>query len=279
MKDPKILYFLIGLFCIFAIIAGIYAQFIDADYGGLNFSDNQNQNTVQELSQDEIKTNFDSLFTNTLNLGGYDTTGISRLDTTKDIVYSAYDIDEDTDYYELNMHIPLININSELAITMNQTTQEIFVNKANEVMQNQNATMKTIYSIDYTAFINNNILSLVIKSTLKEGNSAQRIIVQTYNYNLETNEEASLVDLITIKMLNADEVNNKIKQVVTEANAEDEALKSMGYNQVYVRDLNSDIYTVDNAGAYFLGPNGDLYIVYAYGNGEFTSKMDIVYFE
>ena len=279
MKDPKLLYFLIILFCIFAVIAGIYAQFIDADYGGLNISDNQNQNTIQELSQEEIKTNFDNLFTNTLNLGGYDTTGIQKVDNTKDIVYTAYDIDEDTATYELNMHIPLININSELANSMNQNTQEIFVNKANEVIQNQNNTTKTIYSIDYTAYINDNILSLVIKSTLKEGNLAQRIIVQTYNYNLETNEEESLVDLITIKMLNTNEVNAKIKQVVAAANEEDEALQSMGYNQVYVRDLNSDIYTVDNAGAYFLAPNEELYIVYAYGNGEFTSKMDIVYFE
>ncbi len=279
MKDPRILYFLIGLFCIFAIVAGIYAQFIDADYGGLNFSDNQNENTVQELSQEEIKTNFNALFTNTLNLGDYDTTGILKINSTEDIVYSVYDIDEDTDYYELNMHIPLININSELAISMNQTTQEIFVSKANEVMQNQDASSKTIYSIDYTAYINSNILSLVIMSTLKEGNSAQRIIVQTYNYNLETNEEASLVDLITIKMLNSDEVNSRITQVVTEANAEDEALQNMGYNQIYVRDLTSNIYTVENAGAYFLGPSGDLYIVYAYGNSEYTSKMDIVYFE
>lgn len=279
MKNPKILYFLIGLFCVFAIIAGIYAQFIDADHGGLNLSEQQEQNVIQEPSQEEIKNDFNNLFTNTLNLGGYDTTGIVRIDNTRDIVYSAYDIDEDTDNYEINIHIPVININSELSNTFNQNTQEIFVSKANEVLQSQNNTIKTIYSIDYTAYINNNILSLVIRSTLKEGNSPQRIIVQTYNYNLNTNEEASLVDLITIKMLNTDEVNAKIREVVTAANSEDEALQNMGYNQIYIRDLESDIYTVENAGAYFLGPNGELYIVYAYGNGEFTSKMDIVLFE
>lgn len=279
MKNPKILYFLIGLFCVFAIIAGIYAQFIDADHGGLNLSEQQEQNVIQEPSQEEIKTDFNNLFTNTLNLGGYDTTGIVRIDNTKDIVYSAYDIDDDTDNYEINIHIPVININSELSNTFNQNTQEIFVSKANEVLQSQNNTIKTIYSIDYTAYINNNILSLVIRSTLKEGTSPQRIIVQTYNYNLNTNEEASLVDLITIKMLNTDEVNAKIREVVTAANSEDEALQNMGYNQIYIRDLESDIYTVENAGAYFLGPNGELYIVYAYGNGEFTSKMDIVLFE
>ena len=45
-----------------------------------------------------------------------------------------------------------------------------------------------------------------------------------------------------------------------------------------MRDLTSDIYNVDNAGAYFLGPNGELYIVYAYGNSDFTSEMDIILF-
>ena len=278
MKDPKILYILIGAFCVFAIIAGIYAQFIDTNHGGLDISDNPNENLLQEPTQEEIKSDFNNLFNNTLNLGGFDTTGIQRNDATKQIVYSAYDIDESNDRYDINIHIPIINIRSELSNTLNQNTQQIFVNKANEILQNQDTTRKAIYSIDYTAYINSNILSLVIKSTLKEGSSAQRVIVQTYNYNLDTNAEASLVDLITLKRLNVDEVNTKIKQVVTQANQESETLKNMGYNEIYVRDLTSDIYSVDNAGAYFLGPNGNLYIVYAYGNSEFTSEMDIVMF-
>lgn len=278
MKNPRIIYILVGIFCIFAIIAGIYAQFIDADYGGLNIANEENQNTLQEKSQEEIKVSFNDLFINTLNLGGFDTTGIQKNDSTQEIVYTAFDIEDETDNYEINMKIPIINIRSELANTLNQITQATFVNKANEIMQSQNTT-KTIYTIDYAGFINNNILSLVIRSTLKEGNAAQRVIIQTYNYDLTTNEQVSLVDLITIKMLNRDEVNNKIMEVVTEANTEAENLQNMGYNQIYVRDLTSNIYSVDNAGAYFLGSNQELYIVYAYGNNEFTSEMDIVLFE
>lgn len=279
MKNPKIIYILVSIFCVFAIIAGIYAQFIDADYGGLNISNVENQNVIQEKTQEELKLDFSNLFTNTLNLGGFDTTGIPKLDETKEIVYSAYDIQDNTDAYEINMHIPVINIRSELSNLLNQMTQDTFITKANEIMQSQDTSRKQIYSIDYVAYINSNILSLVIRSTLKDGNSAQRIIIQTYNYNLNTNEQASLIDLITLKMLNRDEVNEKIKEVVTKADEEDKILQEMGYNQIYIRDLTSDIYTVDNAGAYFLGPNGELYIIYAYGNGEFTSKMDIVFFE
>ena len=279
MKNQKVLYILISIFCVFAIIAGIYAQFIDVNHGGLDFSENEGQDEEKEKTQTEIKDSFNALFTNTLNLGGYDTTGIQKINTTQDIVYSVYDKKESTTAYEVDIHIPVINIKNELSNTFNQITQATFINKANEVLKKTDTNTKTIYSIDYTAYINSNILSLVIKSTLKEGSSAQRIIVQTYNYNLETNTEAKLVDLMNIKKLNKDEVNNKIKEVVTTANQESETLKDMGYNQIYSRDLTSEIYNADNAGTYFLGPNQELYIVYAYGNGEFTSEMDIVLFE
>lgn len=279
MKNPKTLYILISIFCVFAIIAGIYAQFIDADYGGLNIANNDNPDIISDKTQQEIKSEFNNLFINTINLGEFDTTGIQKNDNTQEIVYTAFNIEEETENYEINMKIPVINIRSELAYTLNQITQANFVNKANEIIQGKNTGVRTIYTIDYAAYVNSNILSLVIRSTLKEGDSAQRVIVQTYNYNLNTNEQASLVDLITIKMLNRDEVNNEIMRVVTEANEEAQSLQNMGYNEIFVRDLTSNIYSVDNAGTYFLGPNQNLYIVYAYGNNQFTSEMDIVLFE
>lgn len=280
MKNPKVLYILISLFCIFAIVAGIYAQFIETTPAGTepDLAD-EDQNTIHEKTQDEIKSDFNSLFNNSLTLGNFDTTGITKLNAEQDIVYSAYENNEVTENYEINIHIPVINIKSELANTYNTMTQTDFINKANDIINSQDNTVRTIYNIDYTAYVNDNILSLVIRSTLREGNSAQRVIVRTYNYNLSTNQETSLIDLITMKMLNKDDVNNKIMQVVTAENQEAENLQSMGYNTVFVRDLTSNIYSVDNAGAYFLGPNGELYIVYAYGNGEFTSEMDIVLFE
>lgn len=279
MKNPKILYILISVFCVFAILAGIYAQFIDADYGGLDLAAEDANKIAGEKSQVEIKDEFDQLFTNTINLGNFDTTGISKINGEKDIVYTVYEKLEITDNYEVDIHIPIINVRSDVATRLNQNTQTIFVNKANDVLQNTDASNKAIYSIDYTACVNGNILSLVIMSTLKESTAAQRIIVQTYNYNLSTNTEASLIDLLTMKQLNRDEVDSKIMEVVTQADEEDRALQNMGYSQVYMRDLTSDIYTVENAGGYFLGPDNTLYIVYAYGNGEFTSKMDIILFE
>lgn len=276
MKNPKVLYILISIFCVFAIIAGIYAQFIDGNSNENTVQTGSDANIVQEKTQQEISNDFNALFTNTLNLGGFDTTGIAKLDNTKEIVYSAYDVERNTENYELNLHIPVININSELSNTFNRSTLTTFINKANEIIEKNDSSMPTLYSVDYAAFINDNVLSVVIKSTLKEGDSSQRIMIQTYNYNLSTNTEVPIIDLVTMKQLNRDEVNNKIMQVVSAAAQEDQTLQDMGYNQVYVRDLTNEMYIVENAGAYFLGPNRDLYIVYAYGNATDTSEMDLI---
>lgn len=279
MKTPKTLYALIGIFCVFAIIAGIYAQFIEKTPENPSVSNSDVNNITIEKDQEIIKAEFNDLFTNTINLNGYDTTGIVKNKQEEEIIYSAYDIVRNEESYEVSIHIPVVNIKNEVASSFNKITQEIFANKAAEVLNKTDTTSKTIYSIDYVSYINGDILSVVIRSTLKEGKSAQRVMVQTYNYNLTSNSQVTLNDLITQKALNKDDVNAKIKEVVKEADDEAQAIQSMGYNDIYIRDLESDIYTVDNSGTFFLGDNNKLYIIYAYGNQNFTSEMDIVLFE
>ena len=202
MKKNKILYILIGLFCVFAVIAGIYAQFISTDKENLLFpsgSGDDNANTFTEKDAGTIRAQFENLFTNTINLNNYDTTGIQKLKADEEIVYTAYDVTRDEEAYEIDIKIPVINIKGEVANTFNGITQALFANKASEVLAKKDTTSKTIYSIDYVGYVNGSILSLVIRSTLKEGDSPQRVMLQTYNYNLATNEQASLTDLITLK--------------------------------------------------------------------------------
>lgn len=278
MKTPKTLYILIGVFCVFAIIAGVYAQFIENRSGNINTVDDGNY-IVGEKDKETIKAEFNDLFINTVNLNGFDTTGITKIREDKEIVYSAYDINKNEEAYEINIHIPVVNIKSDVANSFNQITQAIFANKATEVLRKTDKDSKAIYSIDYVAYVNGDILSVIIRSTLKEGKSAQRVIIQTYNYNLSTNTEVTLNDLITKKALNKDDVNAKIKSVVKEADEEAKAIQSMGYNTVFTRDLENSMYTVDNSGTFFLDGNNHLYIIYAYGNQNFTSEMDIVLFE
>ena len=40
--------------------------------------------------------------------------------------------------------------------------------------------------------------------------------------------------------------------------------------------MNSEEYDIKNAKVYFMGSKGYLYVIYAYGNKEFTSEMNIV---
>ena len=280
MKNPKILYILIGALCFLAIIAGIYAQFFVKDEDKNNvIIPTGNQTPTEETgekTQEEIKSQFTSLFTNVLNTGNYDASSISKIDASKDIVYSAYDIIENNDNYEVNIHLPVINISGEVPVGFNNITQTVFADKASEVLSNKGE--KIIYQVNYVAYINGDILSLAINSTLKEGSNPQRIMVQTYNYNLATGEEIQLVDILSQRNLVQSEAQNKITDTVTKAKEEAEILVQSGYS-VYSRDLNSDIYKLENISNYLLGANGELYIIFAYGNQNHTSEMDIILYE
>lgn len=276
MKTPKVLYILIAVFCTFAIIAGVYAQFIEGKSSSRTNEVGNQTETVKD--REAIKAEFNELFTNTLNLNGYDTTAIVRFKADKEIVYPM-EKTENTDAYEIDIHLPVMNIKSDVASSFNKVTQAVFANKANEILKQKEATTsKTLYSVDYVAYINGEVLSVAIKSTLKEGDNAQRVMIQTYNYNLVTGAEVKLSDIVTQKAYNKDEVNSKIQQVVTEADAESKAIASAGYNEVYSRNLDDSMYLVDNSSIFLLGPDSKLYIIYAYGNQNFTSEMDIVVF-
>ena len=140
---------------------------------------------------------------------------------------------------------------------------------------------KTIYNVQYKAYINSNILSLVIKATLKEGINEQRIMVKTYNYNLTTHEEIKLNQLKEIKGVGAELINNKIQQTIKQANEQAKNLESLGYTVLY-REPTDGIYNIEasnNSINSMLGENGILYIIYPYGNRETTSEMDIIEFE
>lgn len=278
MKSPKILYILIAIFCVFALAAGIYEQFMVGKVGNTTNNSIAEENiVVEEKDRETIKSEFNNLFTNTLNLNGFDTTNIIKLRIDADIVFGLDKI-ESTDTYEIDIHVPVVNIKGDTPSSFNKVTQAIFANKANEILRKTDTTTKTLYNVDYVAYVNEGILSVVIKSTLKEGQSAQRVMIQTYNYDLSTGTEVKLNDIITRRAFNKDEVNRKIRAVVEEADNESKAVANAGYNEVFSRDLNSNMYNVDNSSIFFLNNQNELYIIYAYGNQNFTSEMDIVVF-
>lgn len=278
MKNQKLIFILIGAFCVFALIAGIYTQFfVEKSENDTQDPTNNINNDIKPKTQEEIKTQLSNLFTNELISNNYDVTNLQKRNESKDIVYSAYDIQKQEENYEVDIHLPVVNIKGDVPTEFNKTTQSIFVNKASEILNNK-YTEKVIYSVDYIAYINDNILSLVIKSTLKQGNNPQRVIVQTYNYNLETGEKVQLADVLTKRNIIQSDCQNKIHEIVTKAQEEAQVLLQSGYT-VYNRNLSDSIYQISNISTFFLGKNQELYIIFAYGNQNYTSEMDVVLYE
>lgn len=267
-----ILYALIIVFCIVAIGLGVYAQFfikepVQDGYGN-NISAGGNIVTPQDVNQ-----SFMDLFTNEF-YSNYDDTNIAKADDTKELVYTFYEDNQNVDgKYSMNIHIPVINIQSDVVTGFNNLTQSIFVDKINSVMAGTD--VYTIYNLDYTSYVNNNILSLAIKATIKEGDNPQRVIVQTYNYNLETDESVTLKSLLKDRDIDESVVENRIKTVVQNASKNANELINSGYT-VYQRNENDEMYQIDNINNFIEGPNGELYIIFAYGNNNYTSEMDII---
>lgn len=280
MKNQKIIFILIGVFCFFALIAGIYAQFFTGkrenntiQNPSIGTSDDQKQKT-----QEEIKTQFKGLFNNKLVVSeNFDSTNIQKIDTTKDIVYFAYNYQEQTEKYEVDIHLPVINIKGNVVNEFNKTTQSIFANEASNIVNNKYSE-KIIYNVNYIASINENILSLAIESTFKQGEKPQRTIIQTYNYDIETGEKIELVDMLTKRNIIQSDCQNKIYQVVNKAQEEAQILVKSGYT-VYNRNISDDMYKIAGVSNFYLGENEELYIIFAYGNNNYTSDMDIVLYE
>lgn len=276
MKNQKLIFILVGAFCVLALIAGIYAQFFVGSSNNNNIQnpDNNINNEIKPKTQEEIKSQLNSLFTNEIISNDYDETNLQKRDASKGIVYSAYDIQKQEGNYELDVHLPVINIKDSVATDFNKMTQSIFANKASDILNNK-YTEKVIYSVDYISYVNDNILSLVIKSTLKQGNNPQRVIIQAYNYNLETGEKVQLVDVLAKRNIIQSDCQNKIHEIVTKAQEEAQVLVQSGYT-VYNRNLSDSMYQISNISTFFLGKNEELYIIFAYGNQNFTSEMDVV---
>jgi len=81
--------------------------------------------------------------------------------------------------------------------------------------------------------------------------------------------------MLELKGITKNEASKKIKEEIKTVQKRVEELAGLGYS-VYSRDYTSDIYSVNNVTEYFMGKDNILYIIYAYGNLNHTSEMDIV---
>ena len=270
-KKRIVLYTLIVLICVIGIAIAVYQIFSDEKLDvilGLNKDISQEQ-------YEELQAGFDDIFTNTVDIADTNTSQIVKIENEKDIVYTNYEVQKSSENnYNVNVHIPYININNETIKKYNEEIQQVFTQIAENTLATENRNI--IYTVEYKACITNNILSVIIRSNLKQGSNAQRVIIQTYNYNLLENREIKITDLLQANGIDEKTAKNRIDAEVSKAQQQAQELNELGYN-IYQRDLTSDIYSLENTTEFFT--NGtNLYIIYAYGNETETSEMDLIIF-
>lgn len=175
--------------------------------------------------------------------------------------------------YEVDANVPLVNIETDTAKAINDEINNTFGKKLLEVVKESTAYTK--YSVDYIAYTNNNIISLIIKATLKEGNHAQRIMVKTYNYDLVENKLVTLAEYMEKNSIDKSTVQNQIINYIREKSEATDTALAEQYN-LYVRDVRSEEYLIENVENYYIGQDGKLYIVFAYGNNNETETVDVI---
>ena len=82
-------------------------------------------------------------------------------------------------------------------------------------------------------------------------------------------------ELLNLKGISRQDAGNTIRKEIKEIESKVNELAQLGY-KVYTRDVNSDIYKLDNITEFFISNDNVLYIIFAYGNQSNTSEMDLV---
>ena len=274
-RKLKILYITLMVVCVVVILIAFIVQ--------INQESDPNPGSgpsrLPEVSEDQIsvyKQQFDEIFKNDVNYlkGNKYKINAYKINESEEVVYLGYQNKETSlNDYELDVNIPYINLETETADEFNKQIKEVFEQKTKSVLNTKGN--KIIYSVYYSAYVSNNILSLVVKSKLKEGGNPQRYIVQTYNYDLIKHKKCTIDTMLDLKDITKKEAEQNIKKEIKTVQQRVEELAKIGYT-IYARDYTSDIYSISNVTEFFLGPDNALYIIYAYGNLNNTSEMDIV---
>ena len=275
-KKTVLFFLFVVLVCIIAVCIGIYTQFFykyaetDPLMIGINIG---SQKTAEELAN--LEANFNSIFQNKVNIKS-ENVNVEKIKEENDLVYSLYKLEnEDENYYTIKAVIPTINIKTDKVEEINEQIRSEFYEKANNIMRQSDQYV--VYNVTYQAFVNEDIVSVVIKASLKEGQKAEKVSIKTYNYSISADRQVSLKELIELKNTTVSTVQNTIDSEIKAAYTNAKIIAA-DYGNLYERDLGSDMYKVENATTFFLTDDGYVYIIYPYGNTDYTNEMDIVIF-
>lgn len=175
--------------------------------------------------------------------------------------------------YDIEANVPVINIKSDVIASVNKEIDALYNTKIKSIKAK--TEVNTVYTVDYAANVQGNILSVMIKATLQEGTSPKRTTIQTYNYNIVEDRLFTLEEAIVSTIYNPTSVQVRINKEIDSIISQNKARQAEGY-EIYERDSKSDIYKIENSRNFFISKDGYVYIIYAYGNTERTTEMDLV---
>ena len=266
-KKSKIVYASIIAICIISIIIVIYIQFFD----GKTVTTVGYLKGKSEIDYENLKAEFNNIYTNSLK-NYNDKYDKLKSDTSKELVYTGYTKDvTENNSYNINVQIPYINIKNSTIDGYNEEIKNLFEKKAEDILKTKNKT--TIYTVEYNACVEDGVLSIIINANLKEGSSAQRVIIKTYNYDLDTNQEINLSQLLKGESVDTSYAQSKINEEIEVEQKKAEDLKALGHS-IFSRDKNDDMYKIENVEDFYF-QDGAIYVIFAYGNDKYTSEVDV----
>ena len=170
---------------------------------------------------------------------------------------------------------------------VNTTENLIDVNTTPAQMQNQSIQTVTgfySYEANFTGTIyQNKYLSIAIMSLDLVPGKAQRRYIRTFNVDITTGEEITISKMLQLKGLDVASVNTTIKDQIKKIN--DSAKSYSNYTTgTYTRDqelAKDGFYDVNNIQNFMIGQNGELLLIYNYGNEEnnYTLTFDVIKIE
>ena len=273
MKENKMRIVIIaGIIVICVICVGLAIYFSISNKGAkpqqnmTNTNENQveqnNNNNIPQVSYADLEESFSSIFTNKLEAETQGLT-VTKADETKELIYTKYPYMKSTTGYEINVNIPNINIAGDAVSAINEQINQQYQNRIKIVAEQTDQYV--IYTASYVAYINGNILSVVIRENLKIGEEPQRLNILTYNYDITNNRQVDLYTMLSLKQLDANIVQQAIIQKINKVNQSVSSLSDLGYS-VYRRNTSDPMYLLQNTKSYFLGKDGYLYLIYTYGD-------------
>ena len=273
-KNKVIFFVVLFLICVVAICIAIYGQYFykysDTDplMIGIHIG---SKKTTEEFAS--LKEDFNDLFNNDVHINS-ENLKVDKINTSQNVVYTYNKVkNEDENYYSVDVKIPAININNEVAKEINSEILEKFDKKSKDIMASNEGN--TIYNVDYVAFVNKSVVSIAIREKEKTEKQGETVTVTTYNYSIPDKKELTLKELIKLKETDEATVQDTINNVIeTQAEKNNDVAKEYGG---LVRNPKDNMYKIENSENYFLTDDGYVYIVYDYENKN-TNEVDIVIF-